>query len=371
MRKFTLAKRLLSVALCAAIICTMCGCGGRELYERLIIHGIGVDADGDEFVVTVRSSVSPEDDGEEYFKCRGRTVLEALNSLGLSTGRKPFYAHNYLVVFGKACAEKGLDRCLDFFVRYYNTRPAVQMYLAQGIAEEILSFKKDDKYLKMSELQQLGDSTRDTGRTVGVEILDFVNGVKRQGGSAVLPVLQADDDGLKISATAYFSGYKLKGLLDLNLTRGYLAVKDKITDGEAVITTESHGTVTLTISKSSGDIKFIQGDVPGFEVNVTVSADVSAISNGRAQLENSGYGAVEHRLAEELEGEIYSALEQTVLEDGCDIFGLGALIYRKQPQLWLSIKDDWQTLMKACDFKISVTAKVKRLEQESLKNTVN
>lgn len=364
------AKRILCTVLCAVLSCAMCGCGGRELYERLIIHGIGVDADGDEFVVTVRSSVSPEDDGEEYFKCRGRTVLEALNSLGLSTGRKPFYAHNYLVVFGKACAEKGLDRCIDFFVRYYNTRPAVQMYLAKGTAEEILSFKKDDKYLKMSELQQLGDSTRDTGRTVGVEILDFVNGVKRQGGSAVLPVLQANDAGLEICSTAYFDGYKLKGFLNLSQTRGYLAVKSTITDGEAVIKTKQHGTVTLTLAKSSGSVKYSGGTVPTFDINVTVSADVSAVSNGRSQLENSGYGAVEEQLADELENEISSAVKQTVIDDGCDIFGFGALVYRRRPQLWLDIKDDWQTLMKTCNYNIFVTAKVKRLEQESLKYSI-
>lgn len=370
MKKRTLAARVVSVLLCGVILCTTSGCGGRELYERLIIHGIGVDADGDEFIVTVRSSVSPDDEGEEYFKCSGRTVLEALNSLGLSTGRKPFYAHNYLVVFGRECAEKGLDRCIDFFVRYYNTRPAVQMYLAQGTAEEILSFKKDDKYLKMSELQQLGDSTRDTGRTVGVELLDFINGVKRQGGSAALPVLQANDNGIKISSTAYFSGYRLKGFLDLTQTRGYLSVKDKITDGEAVIKTESLGTVTLTLTKTDGSIKLSNSSSPSFTVNVTVAADVSAVSNGRAQLENSGYGAVEQRLADEIESEIKSAVGQAVIEDGCDIFGFGALIYRKQPQLWHSIKDDWQTLMKTCEFNIVVTAKVKRLEQESLKYTI-
>lgn len=370
--KLQAAVRAIGAILCMAAVCLLCGCGGRELYERLLIHGVGVDADGDEFIVTVRSSVSTEDGGEELFKCRGRTVLEALDTLALSTGRKPFYAHNYLVVFGEECAEKGLDRCLDFFVRYYNTRPSVQMYLARGKASEILEFKRNGQYLKMSELQQLGDSSRDTGCTVGVEILDFVNGVKRQGGSAMLPVLCAEEDKLEICRTAYFDSYTLRGFLDLRQTRGYLAAKNKLSDGETVIQTEKHGTVTLSLAESGGKIKYERknGGLPKFTIEVSVVGDVSAVSGGRDQMENDGYGAIETALANEIKAEVLSAAEQAVVDDNCDIFGFGALVYRKEPKYWEKIADDWKEIISGCEFEIKVKAKVKRLEQESLDNYV-
>ena len=112
------------------------------------------------YVVTVRSSTSSEEEGEEFFKSEGETVLEALNNLSLLTGREPFYSHNYLVVFGRECAKEGLDSSLDFFVRYYNTRPAVKMFLAENTAEEVLGAEKDGKLLRMSELQQLANSSR-------------------------------------------------------------------------------------------------------------------------------------------------------------------------------------------------------------------
>lgn len=365
-------KRILCLVLCAALLTGLWGCGGRELYERLLIHGIGVDTEGDHFIVTVRSSVSPEDEGEEYFKCQGGSVLEALNSLSLSTGRKPFYAHNYLVVFGRDCAEQGLDRCLDFFVRYYNTRPSVRMYLAEDRAENVLSFQKDGKYLKMSELQQLGDSSRDTGRTVGVEILDFVNGVKRQGSSPVLPVLRAGEDNVEISATAYFDGYALKGFLTLRETRGYLAVKDRLENGEAVISGEDLGTVTLSLSGSSGAVKVSRegNGPPRFSVEVKAKGDVSAVSGGRNWLEPEFYGDLENKLAAELRGEIEEAVEKAVVEDRCDIFGFGALLYRRDPDYWKRVSGDWKELMAQCGYSVSVTAGVSRLEQEDLRDPV-
>ncbi len=356
--------RGLSLVLCAALLTGLWGCGGRELYERLLIHGIGVDMEGEEFLVTVRSSISSEDEGEEYFKCRGSSVLEALNSLSLSTGRKPFYAHNYLVVFGKSCGEQGLDHCLDFFIRYYNTRPAVQIYLAEDKAEDILSFQKDGKYLKMGELQQLGDSSRDTGRTVGVELLDLVNGVKRQGSSPVLPVLRAEEDGVKLVSTAYFNGYKLQGFLTLEETRGYLAVKEKLENGEVVLQERDLGTVTLSLTGGKGEISWeIEGADPSFLLRVRAQGDVSAISGGRNRLEPEDYSTLERCFAEKLRGEIEKAVKKAVLRDHCDIFGFGALLYREAPERWKSLSEGWKEEMARCKYRVEVSTKVSRLEE--------
>ena len=68
-------------------------------------------------------------------------------------------------------------------MRYYNTRPAVKMFLAENTAEEVLGAEKDGKLLRMSELQQLANSSRYNGKTVGMDILEFVNGVRREGSS--------------------------------------------------------------------------------------------------------------------------------------------------------------------------------------------
>ncbi len=358
-------KLLTALLLCLSLLLPLWGCAGRELYDRLLIHGIGVDAAENGYVVTVRSSVSPEDEGEEYFRCEGQTVLEALNSLSRSTGRQPFYAHNYLVVFGRECARQGLDRCLDFFVRYYNTRPAVRMYLAENRAEDILSFQKDGKYLKMSELQQLGDSSRDTGSTVRVEILDFVNGVKRQGSSPVLPVLRQSDSGVEIVSTAYFDGFRLKGALSLKETRGYLAVKNRLEKGEAVIRGETFGTATFSLSGVSGAVQADRdpNGEPAFSITLRAEADLSAAS-GEGSL-SANWGKMEQALAEELRQEAESAIEQAVILDRCDIFGFGAMLYRNDPAYWETVAENWKNQMAACRYTVRAEVKISRLEQET------
>ncbi len=358
MRK--LGAAVLALALCVSLS----GCSYPELYERVLIHGIGVDWTGDGYRVTVRSSASAEDEGEELFVSEGETVLQALSDLSLTTGREPFYSHNYLVVFGMDCALNGLDDCLDFFVRYYNTRPAVKMFLSATTAQEVLSTEKDGKLMKMSQLQALGRGGQYNGQAAEVEILDFVNAVEGEGSSPVLPALRTTEEGVEVFATGYFSGCKLTGLMDPRGTRGWLAATDKLKTGELTLEDPESGTVTLSLRKTSGRIKVDKSGGPSFEVELEVDADIS--SADRVQLERSdAYSRIEDAARQLLEEDTRDAIEQAVINDGCDIFGFGRLMYREEPGLWRENKERWPDLMRECQYQVSASVKVRRLEQEN------
>lgn len=359
-------KKWLGILLLAlALAGGLSGCGYPELYERILIHGIGVDLCEEGYRVTVRSSSSVEDEGEELFVCQGKTVLDALSSLSLSTGREPFYSHNYLVVFGEDCARQGLDKCLDFFVRYYNTRPAVSVFLARGTAEEALSVEKDGKLLKMSQLEALGSGGRYNGQSAHVELLDFVNGALREGGASVLPVLAVTEEGARIVGTAYFEEYRLKGALDLDASRGYLAAVDQLEQGELVVSGPELGTVTLSLKKSSGQVRLEDLDpVPAFRVRVEVEADVSAKSGGA---DGDGfYPALEEAAGALLREQIQSAIRQAVVEDGCDIFGFGNRLFRQRAGYWREHGAQWNELVRAGRYEVQVDVTVRRLEEETL-----
>lgn len=358
-------KRILLGGLTLILPLGLTGCGYPELYERVLIHGIGVDWDGQAYRVTVRSSTSAEDEGEELFTCEGSTVLEALSSLSLSTGREPFYAHNYLVVFGMDCARQGLDRCLDFFVRYYNTRPAVKMFLAEGTAEEILSSERDGKLMKMSELQALGSGGRYNGQVVDVDILDFVNGAKGEGTSPVLPVLRAGDSGVEAVSTGYFSGTKIKGFLSLEQTRGYLAAQGQWEHGELAVFGDQLGAVTLSLRNVEGSVTAGLQDTPVFRISVEVDADVSAAAGEREQ--GSGfYRDLESAAARILREDLISAIDQSAGQDGCDIFGFGRQLYRHYTGFWRENSRNWPEILPRCRYEVDVRVKVRRLEEENL-----
>lgn len=357
-------RKTASICLALLLMLSLSGCGYPELYERVLVHGIGVDWTGDGYRVTVRSSASAEDEGEELFVCEGDSVLQALSDLSLTTGREPFYSHNYLVVFGMDCALNGLDDCLDFFVRYYNTRPAVKMFLSATTAEEVMSTEKDGKLMKMSQLQALGSGGQYNGQAAEVEILDFVNAVKGEGSSPVLPVLRATEEGVEVFATGYFSGCRLTGMMDLNQTRGWLAAMDKLETGELTVDGPDSGTVTLSLRKASGDITASVSGRPSFRIDIQVDADIS--SADRVSLDKpEAYSKIEDAARQLLEDEVRSAIDQTVMESGCDIFGFGRLLYRRETEYWEQNKESWPALMAQCQYQVSTSVKVRRLEQEN------
>ncbi len=360
-------KKRLAVFLAVIVFLSLSGCGYPELYERILIHGIGVDLAENGYRVTVRASSSVEEDGEELFTAEGPTVLEALSELSLSTGREPFYAHNYLVVFGMDCARQGLEDCLDFFIRYYNTRPAVSVFLAQGTAEELLSTGKDGSLMKMSELQSLGSGGRLNGLVADVELLDFVNGVLKEGGSPVLPVLRPTQEGAQAVGAAYFQGYRLRGLLSPEQTRGYLAAVGKLEQGELAVSNPETGGATLSIRKARGEIRLgPERETPAFLLRISLEADLSSVSQAPKGQEEL-YRTLEQAAEERLRGQTEAALRQAVTEDGCDIFGFGNLLYRKRPEFWRENGGNWRQLMSQSQYEIQVEVKVRRLEQENLK----
>ena len=81
-----------------------------------------------------------------------------------------------------------------------------------------------------------------------MDILEFVNAAKREGSSPVLPVVGLDEGRPVLQGTAVFKDYQLEDILTLEETRGYLALKGDLHQGELVVEGEEFGTVTLTIS---------------------------------------------------------------------------------------------------------------------------
>lgn len=362
-------RRLGAVLLVFALCAGLSGCSYPELYERVLIHGIGVDWTGEGYRVTVRSSASAGDEGEELFTSEGETVLKALSDLSLTTGREPFYSHNYLVVFGADCAERGLDDCMDFFVRYYNTRPAVKMFLSLGTAEEVLSAEKDGKLMKMSQLQALGRGGRYNGQAAEVEILDFINGVKGEGTSPVLPVLRASGGEVEVFATAYFKECRLAGMMGPEETRGWLMAMDRLEAGELAVEGPDGGEVTLSLRNVSGRIEADPGGGPAFEIRLEVDADIS--SADRVDMDRpDAYELIEDSARRMVEDEVQRAIHRAVVEDGCDIFGFGSLLYREETEYWRENKERWPDLMAGCRYQVSASVKVRRLEQEN-RNEIN
>lgn len=336
-------KRLICLVLSGFLLLPLAGCTGPELYERLMIYGIGIDAQGEGYRVTVRSSSSTEEDGEELYTATAQTVPEAMNQLVRVSGRTPFYAHNYLMVFGAQCARRGLEDCMSFLVGYHNARPAVRFYVAESTAAKVLAHEQSGQYVRMADLQRLSESGTETGDTVTTELLGFYNAAVQAGRAAVMPVLRLHDETITVSGTAVFSGFQMVDTLTREETRGMLAVQNRLesavisVQGTAVELTSCQTNLTL-----NGD-----GDVPQIAIQTVIETEI--LSGGQTD--------AAEQAAAQLQNEISQAIVVALRQNACDVFGFGVQLSHQDPARWHTLQPNWDARLQGAEITVTVHAK--------------
>lgn len=357
------------VALVAMLLCLvlLCGCSDQVVMsDRLLIRGIGIDSLGEKkYLASVHvMKTTAEEDTAELLQAEGESVLDALNNLTLQIGKTPLYSHNLIVIFGRDCAEQGLDFVLDFFQRQRETRPNVDVFLADTTAAEIMETKQGDQYILSQDIDDLAASVDLNGKVASIQIYQLINMIYREG-SPYMPVLKTDGEKIRIEGTAMFEGWKLKDFLSVDETRGFLFLSGKLAGGDMVADVEDlRLTVSLAKSKSSVEVEIVN-DLPVFDISVSCEAHINSIDH--AVIRNLGmeyYEKFETQLKKQIEDQISQALQKAVVENGCDIFSFGRKLYQNETQWWKTHLENWDILMKKASYKVNVNVDVTRVEQQ-------
>lgn len=339
--------------------------GGQiQLNQRMLIQGIGVDAREDGVLVSVHISEPLEEGKTMLEQAEGDTVLSALDNLVQRTGKVPLYSHNLVVVFGEECARTGLDRYLDFFVRYYETRPSVSLFLAEGEAREIFEFQKEEQYLDDEILVRIGESGKENGWTVQTRVIDFVNQQYGEGSSPYLPLLSIQEDTLEATGTAVFQSDVYCGTLSPEESRVLLLLTKPLSGGQIVTELPEAGKITLSIRSGSSDIQSeIRDGAPFFTINASFALSVSSMEKGVTE-EEPFLQTLSSQLEEEIRQQIEKVLQKTLQQLHTDPVGFGRLLMQQQTAWWKAHRENWEDWMEKAQFSIQTQAEVGRIETE-------
>lgn len=354
-------KRTLLVLLSMCLfIVPLSGCTA-ELYERLLISAVGVDLSEDGYTVTVRAPETVENGVEKSYESRGKTVPEALNRLSRETGKKPLYSHNTLVVFGKSCAEAGLLKPLDFFIRHYESRPNIRVFMAEADAAAVLSGETDaEGLLSLSKSGVYG------GDAVDTTLVAFVNGARGKGTSAVLPVLKAEEGGVSLSGTAIFREDALHTIIDAKETRGLLALCGTLSAGDFVISDEHYGDVNLTVWNVGRSLRFVPDKKsPRFEIELQIEGEIGSVSRNAGAVEADAFRTFEKALSAAVLEEVSAYLASSVFAGVGESAGLSVAAERSAPKLWREISDH-DAFLKNAVCHVTVKSRIARVEEENL-----
>lgn len=375
MKKKQIAEICLMIAGC--ILFSACS-GELPLNRRMIVQNAGVDEAGGTFTLSVnayladRSAAGEKENASDvFFSGSGDSVTDAMDEIGLVTGRKPYFPHNQAVVIGQTTAEHGIGAALSFFTEFYECRGSVALYLTQGTAEALLSSVGQDGSIPARELAALAEAGKQAGCAVYAEVFTAAQCLtdgERDFCAPILGLEQAGDDKSRIavSGTALFSGEKMVDVLNERQTQGVL-----IASGDA----ESMSLKTEIPAKNAAGQMGVQVAVENLRTAVRCSAENGAAKvaltvrcdaapaewdfAAQTGLDEEMAGRLKNECEREISKRVREAIDVCAQRHGADPFGFGRNFAQQAPEWWRANREKWKAVIRDCEFSVDVFCRVK------------
>ena len=345
------------------------GCSNIEqLDDKMIIHGVGIDRVENTFELTIQqfsvTGSNEKEEGAQVVKTKGNSLMDAFSDLSLQTGKTPMFSQNLVLAIGEETAYNGINDILDFFVRYYESRPTVKIIIVKGKAESVLSFKKDDKLIMAKDIMAITESERINSKVMSSNIFQFVGALKNSTldpiASIVSVEMQNDEEILAANGTAVFKNDKLAGFIDTNSTRGALIINNRLNGGTEVIDVESVGKVSYSLEKSKSKVKFkLENGKPVYNIIIKINTNIYEIERDiKNQLPDNAFNLMEEALISRIKTITSQAIYKSIFEYNSDIFGFGQIALKSDKEYFRTVENNWDQVMKEAKYNIDVSVKI-------------
>lgn len=330
----------LAAILTAAVF--MQGCSLKQLNEKMIIQGMGIDFADGEYKVTVMYINTHNDESGKSHKAetgKGRTITEAVSDIVTGNGLEPLYSHNSFVILGRSVCESGVNEAMEFFAGYYQFKPSVNVLAAQGSAAEIMN----QENITPEVITRISDNESTTGLSITTPLYIFWGDIRNKSSSACTSFISAENKKIKSNGIAIFDGDRLSYTLNKSQTMGVALLRGKTDISEEVIPVDGE---TKSFSLSN---MYTETDVR--EENGVMHCDVVI----KAEANVYEYVDDKDNLEEKIENSINKITREAVeecKEHGSDVFGFGKRLRQSNKSVYNNVKD-WKQFIKNGVYNIS------------------
>lgn len=371
-------SRLLMLILAVFIAFNFTGCAqAPQLHERLIIQGVGIDKTGSDYLVTLHVFNAAEATSEEginqvqIMSEKGKSVSDAINNITNQIGKFPLCSQNMIVVIGEDTAKQGINNVMDFFVRYYESRPLVEVVIARGKARDVMTCKINDQLVSATKISELTKSENLSMGIMTSNVMEFVGRMRNETSEPSCAVVSLEGDGdnkiIKATGTAIFKNGKLVDFLNDIQTKGALLISKNAKNGTEVVNIPNVGNATYSILRSKSKINAsIVNNKPVFDIKIQVDADIYEIDNTiYTTLGNNYFDIMENELRNQLAVYSEKAIDKAIRKNKSDIFDFGKHLLNKQPVYFVTKLSDWDNIMQDSSYNVSVYVNIDHSGQEA------
>jgi Ger(x)C family germination protein len=278
----------------------------------------------------------------------GKTVRASHEKQQRSVSRQLNFSHRRIVVIGEEIAKEGVTPVLDIFIRAPLNRLTAFPIVAKGKGQDLLSVEAPIEQFPaemVRELVQMNMSEPENLRT-------FIYKVLTEGIDPIALVLKKDHTNpgkgedkktlMEVTGLAIFKYDKLVGILEGEKALGLLIAMERAKRPMILVEGDDE------TNKFNVQLQEIQVKMKPTIKKSEPSVSLIVRAKGNIYEDNSKHGLTTDQDVRERERMINEKLAK-IIKDGvnsiqkmeADSLGIGATIYRKNPQFWNQIRNDW------------------------------
>ena len=180
----------------------------------------------------------------------------------------------------------------------------------------------------------------------------------------VMPIVRVDKTGeepaMVMDGTAVFRRGEYAGELDEAATRGLLFGRGDLQTCTYPLSLPgaAQGAEKLTVEVTSSKTRVhIRPEGQAAAIRLTITCSATVLEEYRAAgLESSDLQAVSAALQAAIRRDVQRALDKTIGEWGCDVYGFSRMVKKKAPELVRGQEAAWPARLRDCRFEIEVKA---------------
>ncbi|NHN30997.1 Ger(x)C family spore germination protein [Paenibacillus agricola] len=359
-------------------MCCLSGCWSKaELTERGFVMGVALDQSKPGMIdLTVQiykptqsGSVKGGEEGLSYVNIHTSddSLFEAIRDIPLHLGRSAQWSHMRVVVIGEQLARSAnLNTLLDYFYRDHEPRLTSSIVITEGHASEYLSMKPlVEKTLSQQMLRVKKSGTFFSGKTEDTTLLTLGKQLKSESGDATIAYVykspyRPEKETTPVAGVALIHKGKMEGVLNSKNTEGLLLLKNQYKTGIIELPCENQPVQrqeSFEIISTRTIIRLVVKDEQiSAHVKVAVEGAIGELSCSKVTMVEE-----EHIFDARVEKELEQQISRTVAwlqKNKMDSIHLSSILYRQNPQLWKSWKDDWEERFAQIPFTYEIQATV-------------
>lgn len=365
------AGRILAGLGLGALLLLLSGCWDQwELKDRGLVLGLSVDGAPAGFRVGVQLPVEfqlgggggagAQGPGGVVFTAEGADLQEALIRIGAQVGRRLYLGHVQVIAIGEELARAGLEHLARRLLRDPEVWPlAVMVVVRGGPGLDVLRHPAEMEPIPVMQTQKLVRNQIRLGMLADEPLERFYVDARAPGLEPVLPIVEIRPAGIMVTGSAVFRDFRMVGSLDMAETRHLLSLTSRRTGGRIALPCPGArpGSVELTVLRSAPSVSVTYTEAgPRVDVHTRFSA-VLEEHPCRDQLPITR--EVLEPLAARAVAEQHAGLIRRVQRElGADIFGFGARIRGRRPEL--VTPEQWPPAFRQLPVSVSASVGIQR-----------